>query len=118
MGLPLFKEQLHDIDIQFRRLGQRDTIWRRRAGCGLANSKRVPIADGHDLGDRSFAIQHRNRLAASYSAEVFAEPCLEFGDPYSSHSHIVTRISHDGKRDFASNRDTWLSDEIAQHFLG
>ena len=92
--LPFFHEQLDDIDIQPQRLRQGNLVGSRRTHCWLTNSENSSVANRHDLSDGSVPIQNRNYFAATYSSQVFAQSYLQFCNPHSLHSHILTISSH------------------------
>ena len=94
MSLAFFEEQLHHVDVQFRRLGQRHTIWWRGTGRRLSDAERGSVANRNNLGDRSFPVEHGNGLTLPDGTKVLAQPCLKFGDSHLFHSLIMTRYSH------------------------
>jgi len=98
MPLAFFEEQFHDIDVQFRRLGQGHPIRRRGTGRRLSDAERGSVANRNDLGDRGFPVEHRDGFTPPDGTEVLAEPSFQFGDSHLLHSHIMTRISHLSKR--------------------
>lgn len=94
MTLAFFEEQLNNVHAQLRGLGQRDAIGCWCAWDRLPDAEHRSVANGDDLGDWRFAVEHRDGLAPAYRAQVFAEPCLQFGNAYLPHGHIMTRNSH------------------------
>jgi len=93
MPLAFFEEQLHDIDVQVRRLGQPHPIRRGGTGRRLSDAERRSIANRNDLGDRGFPIEHGDGFTPPDGTEVLAEPSFQLGDSHLSHSHIMTRTS-------------------------
>src|SRR5436190_24082157 len=95
MALAFLEQQINDVDVQFQRLWQRDTIWRRSACSRLADSQCDALSDGDNLRDWRLAIQHGYRLAISDRAEVLAEAGLQLRYANGLHSSIMTRTGHD-----------------------
>ena len=93
MPLAFFEEQLHDIDVQVRRLGQPHPIRRGGTGRRLSDAERRSIANRNDLGDRGFPVEHGDGFTPPDGTEVLAEPSLQLGDSHLFHSHIMTRTS-------------------------
>ena len=104
MPLAFFEEQLHDIDVQVRRLGQRHEIRRGGTGRRLSDAERRSIANRNDLGDRGFPVEHGDGFTPPDGAEVLAEPSFQLGDSHLFHSHIMTRTS---RLEQVARRDTW-----------
>src|SRR5262249_26067124 len=100
--LAFFEEQLDDVDLQPQRLRKRYLVGAWCAWWRLADSERSPFADGHNLSDGRLPIQDCDRFASPHSAQVFAQSSLQFRDPHSLHSHILTR-SGDCVKDKRSN---------------
>jgi hypothetical protein len=92
--MPFFHEQLDDVDIQPQRLRQQNLVWSRSARCWLTDSERNPVAYWYDLSNNGFAIQDRDRLAATDSAQVSTQASLQFFNPHSLHRHSMTISSH------------------------
>ena len=98
MRLTFFEEELDDVDIELRRLGQRHPIRRWGAECRLSNTERRSVANRNDLGDWGIAVKHGDGLAPFHGTEVLAQPGLQFGDAHLLHSHSMTRSSHGRKK--------------------
>ena len=103
MPLAFFEEQFHDIDVQFRRLGQGHPIRRRGTGRRLSDAERGSVANRNDLGDRGFPVEHRDGFTPPDGTEVLAEPSFQLGDSHLFHSHIMTRTS---RLEQVARRDT------------
>src|SRR4029434_1809489 len=98
MPLVFCEEQLHHVDVQFRRRRRRHTIWWRGTGRRLSDAERGSVANRNDLGDRSFPVEDGNGLTPPDGAKVLAQPSLKLGDSHLFHSLIMTRNSHLYKR--------------------
>jgi hypothetical protein len=93
MSLAFLEEQLQHVDVQFRRLGQRHTIWGRGTGRGLAHAERGSVMNWNDLGDPCFAVEYGNSLTPPDGTKVLAKSRLQFRDSHLFHSLIMTRNS-------------------------
>ena len=80
MTLALFEQQFHDVALQLCGPRQPDPIGRRRAGRRLPDSQCHSVMHRDDLRDRRLAIEHRDGLATTDSAEVFTQSRLELRD--------------------------------------
>jgi hypothetical protein len=80
MPLAFVQEQLNNVQVQFRRLGEPDAIGSRRASGRFSDTQCRSAWNRYDMGNGRLTVEHRDCLTPSYGAQVFAEPCLQFGN--------------------------------------
>jgi len=111
MALTFFEEQLNNVHIQPRGFGQRDAIGSRGAWGRLADAERRSLANRYDLGYWRVTVEHRDRLAPAYRAQILAEPGLQFSNADLLHGYIMTINSHLAKQP-DSSRPSSAADTI------
>jgi hypothetical protein len=88
MALPLFEQQLHDVDFRRCGLGQRDPVRFRRTGRGLSNSQTRALANWNNVRNGPVAIMDRHRLSALDDPEEFAQPRFQLGNANLLHDYM------------------------------
>src|SRR5579862_3907790 len=90
MVLPLFQQQIHDIDVRVQRCRPSDLVKWGRAALWFANLDPGPLRHRHDLRNRSLAIEHEHGLTFSNRAKVLAQMRFQLRDAYLLHDHMMT----------------------------
>lgn len=95
MDLAFFEKEVDDIDGELAPFGHTDPAGRRGAGRRASDAQRRSLTNWNELRDWRVPVQDGDGLAATYGAEVLAQPGLQFGDANLLHDPIMTRNSHE-----------------------
>jgi hypothetical protein len=97
MRLPLFQQKLQNVDLNLEGFGQLYSVRRGRGWSGLSDPNGGPVTHRDNLSDGRLTVENGDRFPPPHSAQILAEPSLQFRDSDLLHHRIMTRSGHNRK---------------------